>query len=271
MIATPLQKTPCLFLAEENYAKTGSACLAVVEAKDLVKLAEDFLSARYHLEDICGLDTSDGAVSVYHFDHFDEPCRVTVIVIAPHEAASFPSIASVYHGAEWHERETRDFYGFIYEGNPNLIPLLMAEDMDTVHPLKKEENARVSLAALFSTEGRERTIVKKADGFTLLDVPVKEAPAPAPEEKPETKAAPKPEAKAPKKEAPASPEAEEKPASPAAVEKKITVKAKVVEEKKASSTKADTAPKPKAEAKKPTAPAKENVKTASGKKGEGDA
>ena len=48
-----------------------------------------------------------------------------------------PSIASIYHGAEWHERETRDFHGIVFEGNPNLVPLLMAaEDVD-VHPLVK--------------------------------------------------------------------------------------------------------------------------------------
>lgn len=208
MIATPLQKAPCLFLAEENHAKSGSACLAVVEAKNLLQLAKDFLAAGYHLEDVSGLDTVDGAVSVYHFDHFDAPCRATLLVVAPHEAASFPSIASVYHGAEWHERETRDFYGFIYEGNPNLIPLLLPEDMENVHPLRKEEGARASLAAIFSAEGRTRKIVKKADGFTLLDVPVKEEPAPAAEEKPAAEAKAAPAAKKadaePKKETPAA-------------------------------------------------------------------
>lgn len=206
MIATPLQKASCLFLAEESHAKSGSACLAVVEAKNLVQLAKDFLAAGFHLEDVSGLDTSDGAVSVYHFDHFDSPCRTTLLVVAPHEAASFPSIAPVFHGAEWHERETRDFYGFIYEGNPNLIPLLLPDDMENVHPLVKEESARASLATIFSAEGRARKVVKKADGFTLLDVPVKEEPAPAAaaEEKPAAEAKPKAEAKA----APAAKKAE---------------------------------------------------------------
>lgn len=280
MIAAPLQKAPCLFLAEENHARTGSACLAVVEAKNLVKLAKDFLAAGYHLEDVSGLDTADGAVSVYHFDHFDSPCRATVLVIAPHGAASFPSIASVYEGAEWHERETRDFYGFNYEGNPNLIPLLMPENMDDVHPLAKEEGARASLAAIFSAQGRERTIVKKADGFSLLDVPVKEEPAPVAEEKPA--AAPKPEAKP-------EPKAEPKAAAPVA-EKAATEpapeKTPVKEEAPASkpepkpepkaaapvAKKAETEPrkaeeKPKADTGKNAPPAKKSVKPAPGKKG----
>lgn len=178
MIPKPLEKAPCLFLAEENHAKTGSACLAVVEAKDLPSLAESFLAAGFHLEDVCGLDVAEGAVSVYHFDNFDAPGRTTLLALAPRSAAVFPSIAAAYQGAEWHERETRDFFGFTYTDNPNLIPLLMPEDMADVHPLQKEEKTRAPLAVLFSAEGRDRKVIRKAEGFALLDLPAKEKPTP---------------------------------------------------------------------------------------------
>lgn len=191
MIASPLKNAETLFLAEEDHGKTGSSCLAVIEAGNLLALAQDFLDAGFHLEDVSGLDAAEGAVSIYHFDHFDQPCRATVLVVAPHDKAVFPSIAAVYQGAEWHERETRDFFGYTYENNPNLIPLLLPDDMADVHPLAKGETARAPLAALFSAEGRDRAIVRKADSFTLLDVPVKEEPAPAPA----VKAEPAPEAK----------------------------------------------------------------------------
>ncbi len=82
MIA-PLQNADCLFLSKENQAKVGYAALAVVEAGNLIKTAQAFLTAGYHLEDVSGLVTSDGAVSVYHFAHFDTPGRATVMVIAP--------------------------------------------------------------------------------------------------------------------------------------------------------------------------------------------
>ncbi len=177
MIA-PLQKADCLFLSKENQAEVGYATLAVVEAGNLIKTARDFLAAGYHLEDVSGLMTSDGAVSVYHFAHFDIPGRATVMVIAPLDKPSFPSIATVYQGAEWHERETRDFFGFNYEGNPNFIPLLLSEDMIDVHPLRKDESSLASLASFFSAQGRKREIVKQADGFTLLDVPVAQEPEP---------------------------------------------------------------------------------------------
>lgn len=217
MIPAPLQNADCLFLSKENPDKVGYAALAVVAADKLVPLCEEFLAAGYHLEDVSGLISSDGAVSMYHFAHFDTPGRAAVMVIAPAEKPVFPSIAAVYHGAEWHERETRDFFGFRYEGNPNFIPLLLAETMADVHPLLKDESSRATLASIFSAEGREREVVKQADGFTLFDVPVKEEPAPTPAEAPEPgTAAPKAveakAAEAPKADAPQSgPEASTPP------------------------------------------------------------
>ena len=205
MMPAFLEKAPCLYLATEDPKCTGSVCLVVLEAANLLESAKAFLAAGYHLEDVCGLAAAEGAVVAYHFDHFDKPGRVTVLVIAPYAEASFPSIASVYDGAEWHERETRDFYGFAFDGNPNLVPLLLPDDMSEVHPLYKEEKARAPLAKLFSAPEGARTVVRKADGFIALDMPVapaKEEPATAQAAAPAAKAEGKPEAKAePKAEA----------------------------------------------------------------------
>lgn len=184
MIPTFLTSLGCLYLAREDHAKTGSAVLAVVETKDLVTMAEGFFAAGYYLEDISGLDVTEGAVSVYHFDHFDIPKgRVTVLALQPRDDATFLSIAGVYQGAEWHERETRDFYGYGYEGNPNLIPLLLPDNMADVHPLAREEGQRAPLRTFFGAGGRTRDVVARAESFSLLD-----APAPEPETAPAGKA-----------------------------------------------------------------------------------
>ncbi|SBW04404.1 Respiratory-chain NADH dehydrogenase, 30 Kd subunit (modular protein) [uncultured delta proteobacterium] len=271
MMPAPLQNFDCLFLSKENQAKVGYAALAVVAPEKLLDLAKAFLAGGYHLEDVSGLITSDGAVSMYHFAHFDKPGRASVMAVAPADKPSFPSIASVYQGAEWHERETRDFFGFQYEGNPNFIPLLLADNMVDVHPLLKEDAARAPLHAIFSSEGREREIVKKADGFTLLDVPVKEeapAEAPAPAE-----AAPAPKPEAPKAETPkeepkpeasaGTPGAEAAPAAPAEAPKEAPAAVKAEPEVKPEPAPASK-PEPKAEAK--PEPKAEKV-TASVKKG----
>jgi len=55
-----------------------------------------------------------------------------------------PSISSIFSGAEWHEREAFDFYGIRFTGHPDLVPLLLPEDVD-YHPLMKEDNGRTPL------------------------------------------------------------------------------------------------------------------------------
>ena len=162
----------CLYLAQDNYARTGSHWLAVLSAGSLVATAQKLLETGYHLEDICGLNALEVAVSVYHFAHFSIPGRISLLVTAPYGSVSFPSIASVYHGAEWHERETRDFFGFTYVGNPNFVPLLLPRQMIAEHPLEKSEENRAPFHVLFNAAERGATVLRKAESFTLLDTPV---------------------------------------------------------------------------------------------------
>jgi NADH-quinone oxidoreductase subunit C len=131
-----------LYLAKCDAAKTGQVFQAFLPGSTLVRAAERLLAADYYIEDICAVDCAEGFVVVYHFDHFEAPGRLTLRVLAPHDKPVVPSIAGVFAGAEWHERETRDFHGVVFEGNPNLIPLLMDPDMADCFPLRKEEKAR---------------------------------------------------------------------------------------------------------------------------------
>jgi NADH-quinone oxidoreductase subunit C len=51
-----------------------------------------------------------------------------------------PTISHVHPGANWHERESHDFFGIIFTGHPGLLPLLLPEDAD-FHPLRKDYGA----------------------------------------------------------------------------------------------------------------------------------
>jgi NADH-quinone oxidoreductase subunit C len=49
-----------------------------------------------------------------------------------------PSLVPVWNGANWLERECYDMFGIVFEGHPNLRRMLLADDWDEGHPLRKD-------------------------------------------------------------------------------------------------------------------------------------
>ncbi|KUN85346.1 dehydrogenase [Streptomyces bungoensis] len=105
---------------------------------------------------LTALETARTALSCSYFDWLsavDEPgtgLRVCAHVVAlrpvrrlllrttvPHEAPALPSAVGVYAGAGWHERETHEMFGIVFEGHPGLDHLLLPETFEG-HPLRKD-------------------------------------------------------------------------------------------------------------------------------------
>ncbi|MDQ1666558.1 MAG: NADH-quinone oxidoreductase subunit [Actinomycetota bacterium] len=63
--------------------------------------------------------------------------RVRVEVTCPDGDPHIPSVVSVYPGNDWHERETWDFFGIIFDGHPGLTRIEMPDDWPG-HPQRKD-------------------------------------------------------------------------------------------------------------------------------------
>ena len=58
-------------------------------------------------------------------------------VTCPDEDPRIPSIVSVYPGNDWHERETWDLMGIVFDGHPHLTRTAMPDDW-VGHPQRKD-------------------------------------------------------------------------------------------------------------------------------------
>jgi NADH-quinone oxidoreductase subunit C len=63
--------------------------------------------------------------------------RVRVEVVCSDADPHIPSVTSVYPGNDWHERETWDFFGIVFDGHPALTRIEMPDDWPG-HPQRKD-------------------------------------------------------------------------------------------------------------------------------------
>lgn len=117
---------------------TGCKSFVFILPAYLKKAAAIVDGEGYFLEDITCCQVSEGMELIYHFDHYHSPGRVSLRTLIDADKAEISSIASIYPGAEWHERECTDFFGITFRGNPNPVPLLLSP-RNPGPVLKKEE------------------------------------------------------------------------------------------------------------------------------------
>jgi len=74
-----------------------------------------------------------------HYRFTSIPNRQTLNVRAhvPATSPSAPTVETIYHAANWHEREVYDMFGIKFEGNSDLRRILMPHDWEG-HPLRKD-------------------------------------------------------------------------------------------------------------------------------------
>lgn len=75
--------------------------------------------------------------AVYHLQSMTHNRRIRLEVSAPDGDPHIPSIVATYPAADWHERETYDMFGIVFDGHPALTRILMPDDWPG-HPQRKD-------------------------------------------------------------------------------------------------------------------------------------
>ena len=123
-----------------DYASRGVNLDVQCSPEQIVESARLLDEAGFCLEAISGVDwiKEEQLEVLYDYNRTDgQFCRVVVRVRVSRTEPSVPTVSAIYPGANWHERETHEFFGIKFEGHPYLVPLLLPEDAD-FHPLLKD-------------------------------------------------------------------------------------------------------------------------------------
>jgi NADH:ubiquinone oxidoreductase subunit C len=102
-------------------------------AKQDDTLAFDFL------RNLSGVDyEAEGLEVVYHLYSYKHGHNVTLKAKVPTADPKIATATDLWQAADWHEREARDMFGIVFEGHPNLVPILLPDDMLDHFPLRKD-------------------------------------------------------------------------------------------------------------------------------------
>jgi NADH-quinone oxidoreductase subunit C len=93
------------------------------------------------LADLCGVDRGveeEPRFEVnYHLFSTTTYQRLRLKVLVEEQDPHVPTVTGVWRTANWHERETYDLFGIIFDGHPDLRRILLPDDWQG-HALRKD-------------------------------------------------------------------------------------------------------------------------------------
>ena len=108
---------------------------------DVARVLRDDPNLRFELlSSVSGVDYPaqvERLHAVYHFTSMTYRRRLRVEAAVSVEDPHLPSVCAVYPTADFHERETWDMFGIVFDGHPGLTRILMPDDWDG-HPQRKD-------------------------------------------------------------------------------------------------------------------------------------
>ncbi len=131
---------PCLLVRAERLRE---ACRCLRDAEDLRldcchlvsgvdRPEQGHIEVVYHL-----VSYARGSDADYRRRAEKNDAWVALKVRVPRDRPEVPSVADVWTGADWHERETWDLVGVVFTGRRELRRILLPEDWPG-HPLRKD-------------------------------------------------------------------------------------------------------------------------------------
>lgn len=129
-------QAPC---RRTDHARVGYDLDLTVEPHQVLEAAGFLDEQAFAIDMITAVDRPDEIQFelLYDFLHFQYPSRVVVRTRIPRDRPEIPTLSALFPGANWHERETAEFFGVRFTGHPNPIHLLLPDEFQGF-PLRKD-------------------------------------------------------------------------------------------------------------------------------------
>ncbi len=90
-----------------------------------------------HATCVAGNDLKRAWEVIYHLSSYRNRCMIQIRTELPRDDPSIESVSRIWEGANWHERETYDMYGIVFNNHPKLERVLTPEGTD-FFPFRKD-------------------------------------------------------------------------------------------------------------------------------------
>ncbi|MEN8210290.1 MAG: NADH-quinone oxidoreductase subunit C [Thermodesulfobacteriota bacterium] len=176
---------------EADYKKQGYHVEVLLDRAQVRDFAKIMLEKEFYLDFVTAVHIESGFQAVYQFGHFEESCHVNAKAETRDGAIS--TICDIFHGANWHERETHDFYGLKFLDHPDLRVLILDDEDSDLNPLLKSDKKLKSLEGITRGEESQDQPAKSVKKKSAVKAKEKKAKSEVePEVKPEDKKDDKP-------------------------------------------------------------------------------
>jgi len=145
----PLTEEICTLLKERfgdkvNVTKTEERRVYATVTRDAVfevcTYIHDNLTFE-HMTSIMGNDMVENMEVIYHISNYFNGVMIELTATLPADDLHVESTASIWTGGNWHERETHELFGIVFDGHPKLERLLTPDTYE-FYPFRKSYKLR---------------------------------------------------------------------------------------------------------------------------------
>ena len=79
---------------------------------------------------LAGVDYEEYFQIVYVLLSLEHEHKLLIKTNVPPDEPHLPTVTSLWKGADWYEREAHDLFGVMFDGHPDLQPLILYEGFD---------------------------------------------------------------------------------------------------------------------------------------------